>query len=133
MAYHQVSLEEEDKEKTAFATPRGGLYQYVTMPFGISNAPATFQRLIEWTLAGLQWYIAVLYLNDIIVFSKTFDGHIDHLKQVFARLTEAGLKLKAKKCIFFQHETSFLGHIVSKEGIKPDPAKINAVMGIQSP
>ena len=62
------------------------------MSFGLCNAPATFKRLIERTLAGLQWYIAVLYLDDIIVFSKTFDGHIDHLRQVFARLTETGLK-----------------------------------------
>ena len=103
------------------------------MPFGLCNAPATFKRLIERTLAGLQWYIAVLYLDDVIVFSKTFDGHINHLSQVFARLTEAGLKLKSNKCVFFQHETSFLGHIVSKEGIKPDPAKITTVMKIQSP
>ena len=133
MAYHQVPLAEEDKEKTAFATPRGGLYQYVTMPFGLCNAPATFQRLIERTLAGLQWYIAVLYLDDIIVFSKTFDGQLDNLRRVFERLTEAGLLLKAKKFVFFRHETSFLGHIVSKEGVKPDPAKITAVMDIQMP
>ena len=133
MAYHQVPLAEEDKEKTAFATPRGGLYQYVTMPFGLCNAPATFQRLIERTLAGIQWYIAVLYLDDIIVFSKTFDGQLDNLRRVFERLTEAGLLLKAKKCVFFRHETSFLGHIVSKEGVKPDPAKITAVMDIQMP
>ena len=133
MAYHQVPLAEEDKEKTAFATPRGGLYQYVTMPFGLCNAPATFQRLMERALTGLQWYIAVLYLDDVIVFSKTFESHIDHLDKVFSRLTEAGLKLKAKKCVFLQHETSFLGHIVSKEGIKPDPTKIAAVKKIQRP
>ena len=133
MAYHQVPGAEEDKKKTAFATPRGGLYQYVRMPFGLCNAPATFQRLMERTLAGLQWQIAVLYLDDIIVFSKTFEGQIDHLSKVFARLTKTGLKLKFKKCVFFQHETSFLGHRVSKEGIKPDPAKIGAVKDIPSP
>ena len=70
MAYHQVPLSEDDKEKTAFATPRGGLYQYSAMPFGLCNAPATFQRIIENALSRLQWSIAVLYLGDIIVFGK---------------------------------------------------------------
>ena len=88
---------------------------------------------MERTLAGLQWHIAVLYLDDIIVSSKTFKGQIDHLSKVFPKLTKAGLKLKFKKWVFFQHETSFQGHRVSKEGIKPDPAKIGAVKDIPSP
>ena len=99
MAYHQVPSEEEDKEKPAFAISSGGLSRYVIMTFGLCNASAIFQRLSERTLAGLQWYTAVLYLDDLIVFSKTFDWHIDNLSKVFARLTEAGLKLKAKKCV----------------------------------
>lgn len=70
MAYHQVPLEDGDKEKTAFATPRGGLYQFVTMPFGLCNAAGTFERIIEKALSGLQWHIAVLYLDDIVFFWK---------------------------------------------------------------
>ena len=100
-AYHQVPVAKEDKDKTAFAMLREGLYQYVTVPFGLCNAPTTFQRLIERTLAGLQWYIAVIYLDDIIAFSKTFDGPIDNLSRVFARLTKAGLKLKSKTVFSF--------------------------------
>ena len=124
MRYGISPLDEAYKEKTDFAAPRGGLYHYVIMPFGLCNAPVTLQRLMERELAGQQWYIAVLYLDDIIVFSETFNNHIDHLTSVFSRWTEAGLKLKAKMCVFFQHETTFLGHIISKEGVKPDPAKI---------
>jgi hypothetical protein len=74
MAYHQVPMMDEDKEKTAFATPRGGLYQFTTMPFGLCNAVSTFGRIIEKTLAGLQWQIAVLYLDDIVVFGKSFEA-----------------------------------------------------------
>lgn len=101
MAYHEVPMSNEDKEKTAFATPRGGLYQYNVMPFGLCNAPATFQRIIERTLSGLQWNVAVLYLDDIIVYGKSFDEHLENLKKVLDRLDGANLRLKAKKCSFF--------------------------------
>ena len=133
MAYHQIPVEEIDRPKTAFATPRGGLYQYVTMPFGLCNAPATFQRIIEKVLIGLQWNILALYLDDIIVFSKSFDLHIKHLETVFERLQMSGLKLNAKKCQFFRKEVTFLGHIVTQDGIKPDTSKTEAVSSIPTP
>lgn len=93
MAYHQVPLSEGDKEKTAFATPRGGLYQFVTMPFGLCNAAGTFQRIIEKALTNLQWHAAVLHLDDIVVFGKTFEEHFKNLNDVIDRLAKAGLKL----------------------------------------
>jgi hypothetical protein len=96
MAYHQVPMMDEDKGKTVFATPRGCLYQFTTMPFGLCNAASTFERIIEKTLAGLQWQIAVLYLDDIVVFGKYFEDHLCNLRKVFDRLSEAGLKLKPK-------------------------------------
>ncbi|CAC5370891.1 unnamed protein product [Mytilus coruscus] len=110
MAYHQVPMFSEDKEKTAFATPRGGLYQFTTMPFGLCNAA-----------------------NDIVVFGKSFNIHFENLKKVFDRLTHAGLKLKLKKCHFLQKEVSFFGHIVSGEGIRTDPAKVVAVRDMKRP
>ena len=133
MAYHQIPLEVSDRPKTAFATPRGGLYQYVTMPFGLCNAPATFQRIIEKVLVGLQWHILVLYLDDIVVFSKLVDQHITDLETVLGRLEQSGLKLKTKKCQFFSKEVTILGHTVSQNGIKPDLTKIEAVKRIPRP
>lgn len=127
MAYHQIPMNEHDKEKTAFATPRGGLFHYRVMPFGLCNAPATFQRVIEQALNGLQWQVTVLYLDDIIVVGRDFEEHLNNLDLVINRLSEANLKLKAKKCNFFCKEVSFLGHIVSSKGIKTDPAKTKAV------
>lgn len=101
MAYHQIPMNEHDKEKTAFATPRGGLFHYRVMPFGLCNAPATFQRVIEQALNGLQWQVTVLYLDDIIVVGRDFEEHLSNLNLVINRLSEAYLKLKAKKCNFF--------------------------------
>ena len=133
MAYHQVPMSDRDKEKTAFATPRGGLYQYTVMPFGLCNAPATFQRIIEKALCGLQWNIAVLYLDDIIVYGKSFEEHLQNLERVFDRLQEVNLKVKAKKCSFFRHEVTFLGHVVSKDGIRTDPAKTDIIRCLAKP
>ena len=127
MAYHQIPMREIDKEKTAFGTPRGGLYQYKVMPFGLCNAPATFQRVIEQALCGLQWHITVLYLDDIIVYSRDFEEHLRNLSLVFDRLETTNLKLKANKCYFFQKEVKFLGHVVSEKGIMTDPDKTKAV------
>jgi hypothetical protein len=133
MAYHQIPMRESDEEKTAFGTRRGGLYQYTVMPFGLCNAPATFQRVIELTLRGLQWQVAVLYLVlDIIVYSQDFEEHLENLGLVFDRLENANLKLKAKKCNFFENEVSFLGHIVA-EGVRTDLNKIHAVLDRQIP
>ena len=127
MAYHQIPMDEKDKQKTAFATPRGGLYQYRVMPFGLCNAPATFQRVIERALSGLQWQVTVLYLDDIIVYGRDFQEHLNNLGLVMDRLQAANQKLKAKKCRFFQKEVAFLGHIVTEHGVKTDPAKTAVV------
>ena len=124
--YWQVAVEEADRPKTAFAT-RQGLYQFRVMPFGLANAPATFERLMERVMNGLQWDICLVYLDDIIVSGKSFEEMLENLQKVFDRLREAGLKLKPKKCFLFAKEVSFLGHVISEDGIATDPAKIENV------
>ena len=124
--YWQIGLDEDAKRKSAFCTT-SGLYQFKVMPFGLTNAPATFQRLMERVLAGLQWQICLVYIDDVIIFSQTFEDHLQHLSTVFDRLKEAGLKLKPKKCFLFQTSVKYLGHIVSRDGISTDPDKTKAV------
>ena len=124
--YWQVEMDPEDKEKTAFVT-RSGLYQFRVMPFGLTNAPATFERLMEMVLNGLQWEQLQVYLDDVIVFGRTFMIAMLNLILVFLRFRQANLKMKVKKCKLFQSQVSFLGHIVSREGVKCDPAKLEAV------
>ena len=124
--YWQVGLEEKDKAKTAFITHKG-LYNFRVLPFGLCNAPVTFERLMETVLAGLQWDICLIYIDDIIVYGKTFKESLKNIETVFERLRIAGLKLKAPKCKLFSKSVSFLGHIISDSGIKTDPEKISAV------
>ena len=130
--YWQVAMSEEDKEKTAFCT-KYGLFQWKVMPFGLCNAPSTFERLMERVLQGLQWESAVLYLDDIIVFSGTVDDHIQRLEEVFQRLRGANLRLKPKKCHLFKEEVQFLGHVVSEKGVATDPEKTKAVQDWETP
>ena len=120
--YWQVEVAQEDRAKTAFTTQEG-LFEFNVMPFGLCNAPATFQRLMDSVLAGLQWSTCLVYLDDIIIMGRTFNEHLANLQQVFERLKQAGLKLQFKKCQFLQHQVNFLGHIVSSAGILPDPSK----------
>ena len=115
-----------DAEKTAFVTS-SGLYQFKVLPFGLCNAPATFQRLMECVLAGLQWHRCLLYIDDIIVFSPDFQSHLDRLKEVLYKLAEANLKLAPRKCHLFRREVEYLGHIVSSEGISTNPGKVKVV------
>ena len=125
--YWQIEIEEQDKHKTAFVC-EFGQYEFNRMPFGLTNAPATFQRLMNKILKPVLYETALVYLDDIIVFSKTIDEHIDSLEQVFKLLASAGLKLKLKKCEFLKNKINFLGHIVSSEGVMPDDKKINSIL-----
>ena len=124
--YWQVELDDDAKDKSAF-TVRGGLYAWNVMPFGLSNAPSTFERLMERVMAGLQWDILLVYLDDIIVYGKTDDEATTRLKKVLQRLRMAGLKLKPKKCHLYQREVLYLGYVVSEKGIHTDPEKVKAV------
>ena len=98
------------------------------MPFGLCNAPATFERLIELVLVGLPWSVCLVYLYDIIVHAKTFDASVQNLQEVFCRLRSASLKLNPDKCELFQQQVSYLGHLISAQGVSADPSKVRAVM-----
>ena len=103
------------------------------MPFGLTNVPATFQRLMESCLGELHLEWCIIYLDDIIIFSKNPDDHLTHLEGVFERLAKAGLKLKPSKCEFFRRGLKYLGHIVSKNGIATDPGKVKAIQDWPKP
>ena len=119
--YWQVELDESSIPLTAFTVGPLGFYECVRMPFGLTNAPATFQRLMESCLGELHLEWCIIYLDDIIIFSKNPDDHLTRLEGVFERLAKAGLKLKPSKCEFFRSSLKYLGHIVSKNGIATDP------------
>ena len=125
--YWKCEIKEEDKYKTAFTVGPLGFYECNRMAFGLTNAPASFQRLMERCIGDLNLKECLIYLDDIIIFSKTFDEHIKRLDACFERLKQHGLKLKGSKCEFFQREVQYLGHIVSESGVKTDPDKIRAL------
>lgn len=124
--YHQVTVHEKDREKTAFTTPFG-LYEYLRMLFGLCNAPAMFQRLMQDTMSDLVLQIVLVYLDDLLVFSSTLSNNLVRLETVLKRLRETELKVKIEKCHFLQQEVRFTGHQVSAQGIGTDPDKISAV------
>ena len=120
-------MEEDSKPLTAFTVGPLEFYQCECMPFGLTNAPATFQCLTENCPGDLNQNWCIIYLDDIIVFSKTPKEHIEQLCGVFIKLASAGLKLKPSKCDFFKTKITYLGHVVSGNGIKIDPKKTKAV------
>ena len=124
--YWQVSLSRAARAKTAFAT-HSGLFQFRVMPFGLCNAPATFERLMDRVLQGLRWSRCLVYLDDIISFGGTFDGALSNLTLIFERLRSYGLQLKSSKCHLFRVSVPFLGHIVGRRGLECDPTKIEDV------
>ena len=130
--FWQIELDEQSIPKTAFITPQG-LYEFVRMPFGLCSAPSTFSRAMACCLEGLNWEIALCFLDDIIVFSRSFDEHISRLSQVFERLNSFNLKLKPRKCEFFQPEVAYLGHRISADGISTDPGKVEAIKNWRQP
>ena len=130
--FWQVPLHVDDRMKTAFPTHRG-LFHFKVMPFGLCNAQATFQSLMQEVLGPLLFNGALTYLDDVLIYSKTFEEHVSLLRQVFQRLREAGLKLQLKKCKFFQSSVRYLGHVISQQGATIDPDKVSAISKFPRP
>ena len=124
--FHQISIQEQDIEKTAFCT-KYGLFEYLTMPMGLTNSPAVFQRLMEIVLRGLQWHTCLIYLDDVLVFGSNFDEHMNRVREVLSRIRDAGLKLKPEKCQLLQTTVSFLGFKLSAAGILPNSDNLSKV------
>lgn len=124
--YYQIEVDEDDKPKTAFVCPLG-FWEFNRMPQGVTNAPSTFQRLMEKCMGDMNLKEVVVFLDDVIVFSKTLEEHEARLTKVLNRLKEYGLKLSPEKCKFFQSSVRYLGHVVSERGVETDPEKISAL------
>ena len=130
--YWQVPISEEDRPKTAFCPGPGlGLFQFCRMPFGLSGAPSSFQRLMDKVCRGLPF--VTTYLDDVLVHSTTEKEHEQHLREVFQRLSKAGLTLRGKKCRIGRSQVAYLGHVFSSKGMEPDPQKISAVQSWEVP
>ena len=122
--YHHIPLDKPSIPKTAFNSPFGK-YKYVKVPFGLAKAPAYFQELMTSILKDFNFVIA--YLDDIIIFSKTPEEHLSHIRKVFKKLCSSKLSMKLGKCHFFYKEIQYLGHILSTTGIQPLPSKTQAI------
>lgn len=132
-AYWQIKLSEESKQYTAFSVLGRGLYQFKRLPFGLHNAPATFQRFIDQVLGPeLEPYVFV-YLDDIIIITQTFEQHLKVMREVLSRLWKAGLILNRDKCQFCRPELRYLGYVVDKNGLRVDPEKVQAILKIPTP
>ena len=124
--YHHITLGKDSRAKTAFVTPFDK-YEFLMVPFGLAQAPAYFQLLINKVLEGLSY--AMTYLDDIIIFSK---NELEHLEEVFHQLRQAGLKMKHSKCDFFKSEIHYLGHLISADGISPLPDKLDTIKNMSA-
>ena len=130
--YNQVLVAKEDRLKMTFRT-RWGTFAYRRMPFGLINIGATFQRAMDMDFHGLIGHSAVVYLDDITIFSKKREEYAFHLKQIFKSYRKYGISLNPKKCMFAVTEGKLLGHVVSKKGISIDPERIKAIEQIPLP
>ncbi|CAC5360399.1 Retrovirus-related Pol polyprotein from transposon 297 [Mytilus coruscus] len=130
--FWQLELDEQSKEKTAFMTHRGQ-YEFNRLPYGLANSPATFNMIMNEVIRDLNWKSALVYVDDILIYSKNFEEHLCHLAPLFDKLIEANLKLKPSKCQFACKEVQYLGHIITKEGIAVDPEKTASVQSFAAP
>jgi len=119
-------------DKTAFVT-RDGQFRFRVLSFGLTNAPSQFQKIMDLILSGLSRECCLVFADDIIVFSNSFDEHVRRLGLVLDRLSTAGLKLRPSKCKFFQRTVVFLGHVVSGKDVEADPSKVSAVLDWPTP
>ena len=129
-AYQQIELDDKSKELATINTQKG-LYRYCRLPFGVSSAPAIFQRTIEGILHGIP--SVAVYIDDILVTGSSESEHLKTLGEVLARLEAAGLRLKQEKCAFMLSSVDYLGHVISAEGLSPNPEKIRAIVDAPAP
>jgi hypothetical protein len=125
--YHQVEIFEPHKERSAFTVGPLGFYEYTRMPFGMTNSPATYQRLMEDCLADYHLRICCVFIDDVIIFGNTYEEHLNNLRLVMDRIQHANLKLAPRKCSFFKRKVQFVGHIVSAAGVEIYPDKTEKV------
>ena len=130
---YQIPLSESSKAKTAFRMPNGALYQYTVAPFGLVNLPAQFTRLMHKVLGDALGSHAMVYIDDVLIYSKSVEEHIKQLDDVLQRISAAGMSVARHKCQLFRQEVKFLGHIVGAGGVRPDPEKVKAMMDMSAP
>ena len=131
--YWQVKMDEESKPLTAFTVGPLGFYECKRMPFRLTNAPATFQRLMETCLGDLNLHWCIIYLDDIVIFSKDLASHLVRFKAVFQKLEVPGLKFKPSKCELFWRQLAYLGHVISAKGVITDEGKVKAIRDWPTP
>ena len=125
--FWQVKMAKDSQQYTTFMVGSMGVYEFLRMPYGLCNAPVTFQRLMQNCLGELNLTYALIYLDDVIVFYRTEEEHLHHLRVVFCWFVEHRLKLKLSKCHFLQDEITFLGHEISADGMRPGMANLKAI------
>ncbi|CAF0917660.1 unnamed protein product [Rotaria sordida] len=130
--YHQIPIHSSDKEKTTFVT-YNGMFQFNVMPQGLKNAPSSFQRIMYELLVNTRWDFCLVYIDDVIIFSRTFDQHVTHLNEVFSVLYNANLQLNPQKCSLIQYEINYLGHTINQQGIRPLQDNVDAIIKLPTP
>jgi hypothetical protein len=130
--FHQIRLKPGEEHKTAFQT-HFGQFEFRVVPFGLTRAPGTFQDAMNTTLAPCLRQFVLVFFDDILIYSKTLEDHVRHIKQVFQLLSQDQWKVKLSKCVFAQREISYLGHVISQDGVATDPAKVSAISAWPTP
>ena len=130
--FHQIQVDPKDRKKTAFICHKG-LFEFVRMPFGLANGPSHFQRVMDFVFRDLLGQFVMVYIDDIVIYSKNLSEHIKHLELVFKRLDHFGLQIKPEKCKFALDEIKLLGFVLNKDGIRANPDKTSAISSMPPP